>query len=167
MSIYIATTASVQQQPLETCGAYTCCFKCVCDGVKLHSHYIQVLDLQNKAVQFQDPLGNYTPSILPIALTSFITNRLKSTWQSGYWLTSPVHCHCKQMAMTVEHLSVWYVVHNVMYKALQSVYCASMAAAASIVIMRDTAIVLQWWWLATFFPAVCIVQGFKMFDLHI
>ena len=42
-------------------------------------YYTQVLDLKNKTVQFQDPLGSYTPSVLPKALISLITSRLKST----------------------------------------------------------------------------------------
>ena len=57
----------------------------VCDEVRLHSYYTQVLDLKNKTVQFQDPLGSCTPSVLPKALISLITSRLKSTmteWKS-------------------------------------------------------------------------------------
>ena len=48
-------------------------------------HYTQVLDLKNKTVKFQDPLGSYTPSVVPKALISLITSRLKSTvteWKS-------------------------------------------------------------------------------------
>ncbi len=57
----------------------------VCDEVRLHSYYTQVIDLKNKTVQFQDPLGSYTPSVLPKALISLITTRLTSTmteWKS-------------------------------------------------------------------------------------
>ena len=51
----------------------------VCDEVKLHSYYTQVLDLKNKTVQFQDPLGSCTPSVLPKSLISLFASRLKST----------------------------------------------------------------------------------------
>ena len=57
----------------------------VCDEVRLHSYYTQVIDLKNKTVQFHDPSGSYTPSVLPKTLISLITSRLKSTmteWKS-------------------------------------------------------------------------------------
>ena len=51
----------------------------VCDEFRLHSYYTQVLNLKNKEVQFQDPLGSHTPSVLKKALISLITSQLKST----------------------------------------------------------------------------------------
>ena len=65
------------------------------------------LDLKNKTVQFQEPLGSYTSSLLPKALISLITSRLKSTMTEWKLI---VHCHCKEMNMTAEYLSVRYAV---------------------------------------------------------
>ncbi len=92
----------------------------VCDEVRLHSYFTQVLDLKNKTVQFQDPLGSYT-SVLPKALISLITSRLKSTmteWKSikqpramplqnngydcGAFICVVCHAHtCKRHTLTV------------------------------------------------------------------
>ena len=63
-------------------------------------------------VQFQDPLGSYTPSVLPKSLISLITSRLKSTMTEWKLINSHMHCHCKEIDTTVEHLSVWYAVHT-------------------------------------------------------
>ena len=57
--------------------------------VRLHSYYTQVLDLKNKTVYFQDPLGSCRPSLLPKALISLITSRLKATMTEWKLIEQP------------------------------------------------------------------------------